>query len=89
MNIHEYADTLNLEITLRRYPNQNGRWTAKFDSCETKKDSLDGCLTGTYGNGIDPDSAIGDYVDQIRGKILVHRGSAEQRWTVPMSLTLK
>jgi len=91
VNIQEYADVLNLELTLTRYANQNNRWMAKFERTDTKRDAEDCLLTGTYGNGVDPESAIGDYVDKIRGKILVHHGNSdkEQRWLVPMSLTLR
>jgi len=89
MNIQEYADVLNLDLKLMRYPNQNNRWTAKFERCETKDSEASCILSGTYGNGIDPQSAIADYVDSIRGKILVHHANMpnEQRWLVPVSLT--
>jgi len=91
MNIQEYADTLNLEISMTRYANQNNRWTAKFERCETKDNAESCMLAGTYGNGTDPESALGDYVDSIRGKILVHRANQtdERRFVVPLTLTLR
>lgn len=92
MNIQEYADVLNLELGLTRYPNQNNRWVARFESCETKDGADDCMLTSTYGNGSDPSSAIGDYVDQIKGKLLVVNASSDalrREYLVPQTLTAR
>jgi len=89
MNIEEYADVLNLELEIRRYPNQNGRYTAKFAKCETKDSPTDGILCGSYGNGRSPSDAINDYLNKIRGKLLVVDAmSAERRsYVVPKELS--
>jgi hypothetical protein len=71
MNIEEYADALNLQLEITRYPNQSNRYTARFANCETKDDADSGCLTSAYGNGHCPGSAIDDYLDKIRGRVLV------------------
>jgi len=91
MNIQDYADALNLEIRLTRYANQNNRWIAQFERCDTKDDAASCVLTSNYGSGVDPHSAIGDYVDEIRGKILVHCANSpeERRFVVPKTLTAK
>ena len=89
MNIEEYADALNLELEIRRYPNQCNRYAASFENCETKASADDGCLTGTYGNGDSPSGAVVDYVQQIRGKILVHQaysGDKRREYVVPKNL---
>lgn len=79
MNIYDYADALNLEIKLLRYPCQSNRWTARFDGTETKRDLNDGCLTSTYGNGESPQQALFDYAQKITGKILVVGAMSETR----------
>ena len=91
MDILEYADALNLEIELRRYPNQNGRWTARFSKSETKDNIDDCCLTGTYGNGVHPDNALWNYAKEISGKILVINAMDKERrmeYKVPDEFTM-
>ena len=90
MNIEEYADALNLELEIRRYPNQQNRYTASFEDCDTKTSADSGVIEGTYGNGDSASAAIIDYVNQIRGKILVHRpfdGEKRREYVVPKTLT--
>jgi hypothetical protein len=90
MDILQYADTLNLEIEVTYYSNQNNRWSAKF-SCSETKDSLNsGILHGTYGNGTTVAIAIVDYVQAIRGRILVVNAMSDtmrREYLVPKTLT--
>lgn len=79
MTVEEYADALNLELEIRRYPNQDGRYTAQFANCDMKERADDGCLTGAYGNGKSPSQAIADYIQQIEGKILVVGAGTDYR----------
>jgi hypothetical protein len=91
VKFESYADALNLEIEISRYPNQNNRYTAKLRGVETKDNPEDGCLTGTYGNGTSPWAAMADYVKQIRGKILVVDAMNKERrqmYVVPKDLEL-
>jgi len=62
MNIQEYCDTLGIEIDLKYYPNQGGRWCASFDRCEFKDRADSGILSTAHGNGKTPDDAISEFV---------------------------
>lgn len=90
MNIEEYADILNLDLRILRYPNQDNRYCAAFERCETKDDAGSGMLTSTSGNGNSPAEAINDYIERIRGKLLVVNayGNKERReYVVPKEIT--
>lgn len=65
MTIYELADMLELEIIVNRFPNQNNRWMARFLHCEVMENGL---LRGAFGNGKTPESALEDYLVDIRGK---------------------
>ena len=89
MNIEEYADILNIQLRITYYPNQNGRWTASFEGVETKADASSGILDSTYGNAESPDEAINDYVEKIRGRLLVINatgGDKRREFIVPATL---
>ena len=68
MNIYELADVLNVKLIVTRYANQNDRFSAMFERCETKDG---GCLCSEYGNGKTATEAINKYSDSIAGKTLV------------------
>jgi len=88
MNIEEYADILNLEILLTYYPNQNGRWVAKFGNAEIKEG---GMLSSEYGNGSTPDEAMANYLKNIIGRRVVINAMRDDRreYNVPVNLTSK
>ena len=89
MNIADYCDALSLELRVLRYPNQDGRWCARFEYCETKDTPGSGMLASTYGDGKTPEAAISDYVDKIRGKILVVDAMSSllrREYAVPITL---
>lgn len=91
MNIQEYCDTLNLEIVVRYYPNQEGRWCVKFDNCETKDMPDSVGLLGAHGNAKTIHAAMEDYLKKIRGKLLVVNAFSDTKrreYMVPMSLTV-
>jgi hypothetical protein len=79
MIITEYADVLNVGIRINYYHNQDTRWSAAFENCETKEDITDPCLTGEYGNGHTPEEALYNYVQQIKGKVLVFNAMDENK----------
>ena len=88
MKVTEYCDALNLEIRLTYYPNQNGRWTASFVSCEVKESPDAFVLSSAYGDGRSPEGAIAAYVERIKGRILVVDAMREgvRTYAVPKSL---
>lgn len=71
MELADYADTLELRLIITRYPNQDERWCATFEGAEVKDYRGSGSLSGTHGNGPTAAAAILNYLDQIRGKVLV------------------
>ena len=88
MNITEYADVIDAELKVCRFPNQKERWVASFCAAEVKRGNI---LEGVYGDAHTPQEAIEDYIAQIRGKRLVlYAGSPTFRreYVVPESLTL-
>lgn len=76
MNIYELADVLNVQLVVTRVANQNGRFYAHFERCETKDG---GCLCGEHGNGKTAIEAINDYSNSIAGKTLVFNAMTNNR----------
>lgn len=66
MNIYDYADCMDLELVVRRHPQQNNRWTCSFERVEVCEGER--MLKSAYGNSKSPDGAIADYSRQISGK---------------------
>lgn len=85
MKLNELADVIGVDIVLRRYNNQDERWTAKFEHAEIGKN---GCLISTYGGGVSPQEALDNYVNQIRGELLVLNayGKDRKEFNVPLNL---
>jgi hypothetical protein len=79
MNIEELSDLMGEDLVIRRYAGQNNRYMAHFEHSDTKDDSDDPGLCGSYGNGKSPDEAIEDYVKKIRGKLLIINAWGENR----------
>jgi hypothetical protein len=81
MKLNDWLDALGLELQIKRYPNQKNRhsaWVALFNgkiefasSADTKENASDPFLTGTFGNGTDPNSAVVDMIRKYKGKIIV------------------
>ena len=85
ITLQYFCDLINADLEIRRYSNQKERWVAQFDRCEVK----DGCmLCGTYGEGRTPEEAINNYLDKIKGKVLVFNAFAKDRveYTMPMDV---
>ena len=83
-------DIIGVDIITRRYANQNDRHTAKFENSGTKDDIADGILSGSYGEGKSPEIAIREYVQKIRGKLLVVNAASpnnRKEFFVPSSLS--
>lgn len=85
INIFAFLDTIGCDLGLERFANQNGRWIATIKHSETKEGIG---LTGAYGNGKTPEQAIEDYVQRIKGKIIVINATSDIRkeFKVPDSL---
>lgn len=82
------ADLINKDITLRRFANQNNRWMAEFENADIKDKSM---LLSAYGNGLTPEAALIDYINQIAKKTIIFNGlNAERRteFTMPKDLCL-
>jgi hypothetical protein len=83
MTIYDFADVINKEIQVIRYPNQEGRFSACFSNCEIKEGI---CLSGEFGDGRSPTEAINNYARLILGKILVFHAmdkELRQEFVVP------
>lgn len=89
MKLGEYLDTLNLELVVRRYHNQDERWCASLEHVEIKDDAGSSVLASIYGDGKNSDEAIAEYLKLIKGKLLVVHATATTRreYLVPESLT--
>jgi len=87
MKLQEYCDTLNIEIRIIYYPNQDNRWSAAFNCCEVSEGSM---LISQYGDGNSPDEAIREYINCIEGKkIVFNAGSDDSReYVVPKGIIL-
>lgn len=88
MRIQEYCDALNIEIDATYYPNQSGRWCVKLARAEIKE-KADSCIAAyKHGNGKTVEAALTDYVNQIRGKILLLNGlnSNRREYVIPADL---
>lgn len=88
MNIYEFADMIDRDLVITRFANQKNRFVCSFENTETKRFKEDGILSGTYGNGSSPSSAIKDYVNQLRDKLLVIDATSPSRkeFQVPKNL---
>ena len=70
MDIFQFADEIGKELIIRRYPRQS-RFICEFVNGEIKE-RMDSCaLVSEYGDGKTVNDAVLNYVDKIRGKILV------------------
>ena len=87
ITIQAFSDIINAELVIRRYPNQDNRWTADFDGCEIKGD---GVLESAYGDGTTAAAAIAAYVERIRGKTLVFNATTDRRreYVVPIDIEI-
>ncbi len=76
MKLTDLCDVLDVELDLKYYPNQNGRWVAKLSHAEI---SEGGFLTGVHGNGKTPEEAINDYVAEIKGQRVIFNAYSDDR----------
>jgi hypothetical protein len=91
MTLGEYLDTLNLELLIRRYPNQDNRYIARIAGVDFKDNPDSGVVGSPYGNGTCPATALKDYLPKICGKWLVLDAFDQEKrrmFLVPESLSL-
>ena len=91
MNITEYADVINVNITITYYHNQQQRWCAHFEGAEVLEHEGSAILAILHGNGSTPYEALQDYLDNVEGKILVFNatgGDKRREFKVPMSIEI-
>jgi hypothetical protein len=92
MTLYELQDVYHATIMLRKYSQQNSRWTAYFEDSEWKEYEDATGLHGGTGEGKTPDEAMSNYVSIIRGKhIVFHASSKDMRreFGVPENLEHK
>lgn len=88
MKLNEYLDARDLELDIKRYPNQKERWIARLADCEIAEH---GCLISAYGNGNSAEEAIRSYIERVQGKRLVQHAmhaTMRQEFTVPLEIEL-
>ncbi len=84
MTLSDFLDAQGLDLVIRRYANQDERWTASFSQCDVSKGCL---LEGIYGEGHDPGSAISNYLREVKGKKMKLSAGTESRYfTVPKTV---
>lgn len=88
INLFSFLDYIGCNLVLRRYSNQDDRWIAKIEDCVVKKGEA---LVGYYGTGKYPDQAINDYVQNIKGKLIIINAVSPNRkeFKVPELLYFK
>lgn len=86
MDIYEFADIINRELDIKRYPNQDNRWTCQFKDCMCKDGKS--MLLGEYGDAKTPIGAVQNYTYKIRGKTIVLSPNTSQRieYVVPKNI---
>jgi hypothetical protein len=75
-NLLEYADTIDCDIEITYYAQQDGRFTANLEGAEVKEG---GCLKSEYGDSKTANGAINNYASLISGKTIVFRAMCEDR----------
>lgn len=85
MKLVDFLDARDLELVVRRYPNQKERWSASIESCDVAEKER-AILRGVHGNGPTSTLATQDYIEQIAGKEMKH-GPSKQYFRVPDELT--
>lgn len=85
IHLYMFLDTIDCNLKLFRFPNQNGRWLAEIENGEIKEP---GVLVGKFGTGQTPEEAIEDYVQKIKGQTLVVNATTKYRkeFQIPQSL---
>lgn len=89
MTIYELSDIARCDLVLTRHHNQGARWTARLERTDTKESATDVCVTAAYGNGSTPEEAIADYVQRLRGRLLVVDAMRETRREMGVPATLE
>lgn len=86
MKLGQFADIIGKDLNIKRYANQKKQFTCSFDS----SDVLEGrVFHKVYGNGDSIESAIADYVQQVRGKKLVFNAMKEDSMECNVPETLE
>ena len=81
MKFFDWLDSLNLDLEIVRYNNQENRFCASLSKGEFKDYIGDGILQSLHGNGTTPERAIADFADIISGKIVVFDKIGTERIT--------
>ncbi len=89
MKVTDYVDIINCNINVTYYHNKNNQWWAGFENAEVLEYEGSVILKSGHGSGPTPEAALKEYIDGIRGKILVLNvtgGDKRREFKVPHSL---
>jgi hypothetical protein len=86
VTIEEFADFIGADLIIRRYANQNNRYTARFENLEVKHNQDDTILSSAHGNGSTPEMAIKEYIYEIKGMwaVLNAGRSSRKEFGIPL-----
>lgn len=90
MDLIEFTNLIDRQIVIRTHPNfhdGSAYWHADIENCEIKQGRL---LKGCFGDGVNPEQALLNLVNNIKGERLVFNASRSNRQEIvaPKSLTL-
>lgn len=88
VNFYDFLDIIGSNLIIKRYNNQNERWTCSIEYGEIKDFKESSIISATYGDGKNPKEAICDYINKIQGKLLVIDPVSKDRkeYNVPNNL---
>ena len=85
MTLIELSDITGADLCLRRYSGQGSRWSCALEHAETKDAADAATRVSTFGNADSPETAMSDYAEKLRGKLLVV-GTAGRTYQIPETL---
>jgi hypothetical protein len=85
VSLEQFAEIIGVDIVVRRYAGQEGRWTAQLEHTDVLQG---GCLVAEFGNGATGDTAMREYAKTIAGKRIAVNGISDRRqeFNVPKDL---
>jgi hypothetical protein len=86
MKLTEFAEVIDETLLITFSPSCQ-TWQARFEDSSLKNDAQDPFLRGEFGTGANPQAALADYVQKIRGRILIFDSADERaKFNVPKTL---
>jgi hypothetical protein len=90
INFFDFLDIIGCNLKITRYNNQDNRWTCTIEYGEIKESKESSILSGSYGNGKSTNDAINNFLNEIKGKLLVINAMSKDRreYNIPFYLFL-